>query len=84
MSFTTTRTSAVAWALLDLRDARLDAVRAPSSGMDALRLGYYCMLLGDEQRTDQYFQIAAKADPGLRPDIAKLRAKDDKPAPSED
>ncbi|MHC4409386.1 MAG: serine/threonine-protein kinase, partial [Planctomycetota bacterium] len=62
----------------------LDSVRSPSSGMDALRLGYYCMLLGDEQRTDQYFAIAAKADPGLRPDIAKLRAKDEKPAPSED
>ena len=62
----------------------LDAVRSPSSGMDALRLGYYCMLLGDEQRTDQYFAIAAKADPGLRPDIAKLRVNDEKPAPSED
>ncbi|MHC4939412.1 MAG: serine/threonine-protein kinase [Planctomycetota bacterium] len=61
----------------------LDAVRAPTSGMDALRLGYYCLLLGDDRAQD-YFERAAKADPGLRPDIAKLLAKDETPAPGED
>ena len=59
----------------------LDALRSPTSGMDALRLGYYCMLLGDP-RSEIYFEMATKSDPGLRPDIAKLKAAPE--APGED
>jgi hypothetical protein len=59
----------------------LDALRSPTSGMDAMRLGYYCMLLGDA-RSEIYFEMAARADPGLRPDIAKLKASSE--APGED
>jgi len=52
--------------------ALLDSLKSPSSGIDSMRIGYYCLLRGDP-RADLYFQMAADMDPGLRKEIRALK-----------
>jgi len=59
----------------------LDKLRSPTNGMHALRVGYYCTLVGSD-KADIYFEMAKRMDPDLAPDVRKLQA--DLAPPSED
>ena len=69
-------TKIVSWARLsnDTAIAFLDALRSPTSGMDAFRLGYYCHVLGDD-RADTYFKMAVRADSSLRADVNRAKSR---------
>ncbi|MEM9406767.1 MAG: serine/threonine-protein kinase [Acidobacteriota bacterium] len=54
----------------------LDALRSPTRARDAMRLGYYCMLLGQEEAADKYFGLAREGDPKLAKEIDALRGED--------
>jgi len=50
----------------------LDALRSPTSAMDAFRMGYYCHVLGDE-RAPLYFDMAVRSDSTLRADVRRVK-----------
>ncbi len=55
----------------------LEALRNPRSSTETLRLGAYCMLLGEEDSAERYFDFALMLDDSLeiRKQIRDLRGQ---------
>ena len=61
----------------------LDALRSPTSAMDAFRLGYYCHVIGDD-RAELYFDMAVRSDSSLRADVRRVKSASWEPKSEEE